>query len=104
MLRTAVAAIAALSLPLSLSGCLTTGGVREVRSNPPGAFLSIEGFGTCETPCTVKLDAPRQARISKTGYVAQDVVIEQGILPMTVTLELAAASTDVDAVALPDID
>ena len=100
MLRISIAALAA----LSLAGCLTTGGVREVRTNPPGAFLLIEGFGTCETPCTVKLDGPRNARISKTGYVTQDVVIDRGVLPMTVTLELAAASETVDTLALPELD
>ncbi len=89
---------------LTLGGCLTTGELREVRTRPAGAFLMIEGFETCETPCTVKLDRPRRARISKTGYVTRDVVIERGILPMTVTLELAAASTDVDTVDLPALD
>ena len=89
---------------LALSGCLTTGGVREVRTDPAGAFLMIEGFGTCETPCTVKVDRPRQARVSRTGYVTQDITIKPGRGPVTVTLELAAASQDVDAVSLPELD
>ena len=89
---------------LALCGCLTTGGVREVRTDPAGAFLMIEGFGSCETPCTVKVDRPRQARVSRTGYVTQDITIEPGRGPVTVTLELAAASQDVDAVSLPELD
>lgn len=89
---------------LSLSGCLTTGGLREVRTNPAGAYLMIEGFGTCETPCTIKLDEPKVARISRTGYVTQDIIIEPGLRPLTVTMELAAASEDVDAVVLPDLE
>lgn len=100
MLRIMIIATAA----LSLGGCLTMGGVREIRSNPTGAYLSIEGFGSCETPCTVKLDGPRQARLARIGYVTQDIIIEPGIRPLTVTMVLAAASEDVDALALPDLE
>lgn len=89
---------------LPLAGCLTAGGVREVRTDPAGAFLMIEGFGTCETPCTVKVDRPRPARVSRTGYLTQNITIEPGRGPVTVTLELAAASQDVDAISLPELD
>ena len=100
MARIAIMVITA----LALGGCLTTGSLREVRTKPAGAYLMIEGFDACETPCTIKLDSPRRARISKTGYVTQDIVIERGILPMTVTLDLAAASTGVDTAELPAIE
>jgi len=94
--------IGALMIPLS--GCLTTGGVREIRTTPPGALVSVENFGACETPCTVKLDRERHIRVAKAGYVTQNLTIGPGRGAVKITLELAAASKDVDAQALPDIE
>lgn len=97
---------AAMSL-MMLGGCLSTGdGARtvDVLTDPPGAQLTIEGVGACETPCTVKLDRPRQARIAKAGFVSTTVTLTPDRRALTIPLELAAASDDVDAVALPDLD
>jgi len=93
------------AVAIALSGCLTSGGMREIRTNPPGALVTIDGYGECETPCTVKLDEPRYARIAKAGYVAKTYLIEPGRGPIELPpLELAAASDDVDTTGLPDIE
>ena len=91
-------------LAAALSGCLTTGGVREIRSTPAGAFVVVEGYGECETPCTVKLDSPRRIRVAKTGYVTQDFILDPKGGALTIPLELAAASTVVDSAELPDLE
>ena len=87
-----------------LSGCRTSGGVREIRSTPSGAFVAIDGFGECETPCTVKLDEPRRIRVAKAGYITQDFILEPKGGAIDIPLELAAASTEVDATSLPDLE
>ena len=90
-----------------LGGCVTTGGggsVRQVITTPPGALLTIDGVGECETPCSVKLDGPRQARIAKAGFITVTIVLTPGRKAITVPLELAAASESVDTQALPAID
>lgn len=87
-----------------MSGCFASDNLLEIHSAPAGAFVLIDGYGTCETPCTVKLDEPRTARISRTGFVTQEVALEPGEDKVDITLELAAASEDVDAIALPDLE
>ena len=87
-----------------LSGCLTSGGIREIRSTPSGAFVAIDGFGECETPCTVKLDEPRRIRVAKAGYVTQNFILEPKGGAIDIPLELAAASENVDTVVLPELE
>lgn len=90
---------------LAASGCLTTsGGVRRIESDPTGALVTVEGYGECETPCTVRLDERRRITVAKAGYAAQRFFIAPDGPPVKVTLDLAAASDDVDAEALPEID
>lgn len=98
--------IAALSC-LALAGCVSIGDsarTLDVITDPPGAQLTIDGVGTCETPCTVKLDRARQARIAKAGFISTTVTLTPDRRAVTIPLELAAASEDVDAVALPDLN
>lgn len=97
--------IAAAITAALLGGCVTTGGgnVLMVNTDPQGALLTIDGIGECETPCSVKLDEPRQARIAKAGFVTLGVLLKPGSKPLTIPLDLAAASTDVDAEALPEL-
>lgn len=76
----------------------------SVITDPPGALLTIDGFGECETPCTVKLDEPRRARLAKAGFVAQTVTLGPDRSSVTIPMKLAAASDDVDAATLPDLD
>ncbi len=88
-------------------GCVTLGGGAKqvnVLSDPPGALLAIDGVGECETPCKVKLDGPRVARLAKAGFLPVTITLTPDRRSLTVPMELAAASEDVDAVALPDLE
>ena len=89
-----------------LGGCVTTGGGSTllVNTDPQGALVAIDGAGECESPCTVKLDGPRRARIAKAGFVALDVMLTPNRRSVTIPLELAAASDDVDTETLPELD
>lgn len=100
--RVVLATIAALLLP----GCLltTSGNVRTITSDPPGALVRIAEFGECETPCTVKLDVVRELTIAKAGYKAQRFRVAPGGKDVHVILELAAPTSDVDAAELPELD
>lgn len=91
---------------LATGGCFLTtkSGVREIVSNPPGALVTVEGFGECETPCTVRLDERRRVTVAKAGYAAQRFFIAPKGPPVEVTLDLAAPTGDVDAEALPEIE
>ncbi|WP_428409374.1 PEGA domain-containing protein [Hyphococcus sp.] len=92
---------------LLLSGCVTMGGGSSmllVQTDPAGALLTIDGVGECETPCRIRLDGPKKAKIAKAGFVAKDYMLSPGKSEVTIPLELAAASDDVDATALPDIE
>lgn len=91
-------------LALTVCGCMTTQGARRIVSEPPGALVTVEGFGECETPCTVQLDARRNVIVAKAGYKAQRFVIAPDGPPVNVILELAAPTDDVDAETLPEID
>ncbi|WP_375205870.1 PEGA domain-containing protein [Hyphococcus sp.] len=96
-----------LLLMLLPGGCMTIGGGAStlmVKTDPEGALLAIDGVGECETPCSVRLDGPKQARIAKAGFVSKTYVLSPGKNEVTIPLELAAASDDVDATALPDLD
>ena len=96
--------ILSIALTMILSGCLTLGGNREIRSTPSGALVTLPGFGECETPCTIKLDRTRRITIAKAGYKQRLVDIEPGGGPVTIPLELAAPTADVDSQTLPDLD
>lgn len=90
-----------------LGACQTIAGagdILDLQTDPPGALVVIDGVGSCETPCTIKLDGAQQARIAKAGFVTQYVTLNPSRRQITVPLELAAASADVDAVALPALD
>ncbi len=100
--RTLVAALAG----FSLAGCATIGGGKTLKINtePPGALITLDGGGECETPCKIQLDGPRRATIAKAGFVSLDVMLSPSRRSVTVPLELAAASEDVDTETLPEID
>jgi len=87
------------------SGCLaTSGNTRKIISEPPGALVTVRGYGECETPCTVRLDDHRNVTVAKAGYKAKRFVISPSGPPVKVRLELAAPAGEVDAESLPDID
>ncbi len=87
-----------------LNGCLaTSGAMRSFTSTPSGATVTIDGYGACETPCTVKLDGDRKVTVAKAGYKAQRFGVKPGGAPVNVILELAAPAGVVDAETLPDL-
>ncbi len=93
------------ALAVILSGCLTLGGGgREIRSAPTGALITIDGFGECETPCKIKLDRKRRIQIAKAGYVTRYVDVEPGGGSITIPLDLAAPTEEVDTETLPDLE
>jgi hypothetical protein len=105
MLRTPIAAGI-----LLLAGCQTLdfgAGVKPtialISTVPPGALVTVEGFGECQSPCTVELDAPRNVTIAKAGYNPHRFVLTPGKKKVEITLELSAPTTDVDAETLPDV-
>ena len=65
---------------LILGGCQTIdlgnlsgpGETLTINSAPQGALLTLHGYGECETPCTIKINEPRKARIAK----APDGILE----------------------------
>ena len=91
---------------LMLSGSLLSAcasGVQKITSSPSGALVQMAGFGECETPCTVKIDGPRDITVAKAGYNPKRLRIQPGG-DINVDLDLAAPTEDVDAVTLPDLD
>lgn len=93
-----------LCLSLLPTGCLTSGATRTIIVDPPDATITVDGFGECASPCTVKLDQRRTIRIARIGYLPQKFDIAPGNDPVFVTLELAAPSQDVDETELPQLD
>ncbi len=92
-------------LALAGSGCLATGGeTRTIKSTPTGAQVQVEGYGDCDTPCTVKLDGMREITVAKAGFKAQRFRIAPGGGDVNVVLELAAPTSDVATEALPELN
>ena len=90
---------------LFMSGCMaTSGAIREISTDPQGAQITIVGYGECTSPCTIKLDGPRQIKVAKAGFVSKTYEITPGMKDMVIPLELAAPSGDVDETALPELD
>ncbi len=93
-----------LATAVLLNGCfVTSGGMRSFTSTPSGATVTIDGYGACETPCTVKLDGYRKVTVAKAGYKAQRFGVKPGGAPVNVILELAAPAGVVDSETLPDL-
>jgi len=94
----------AIASTLFMSACATTnGGLRMIESTPVGALVTIEGYGNCETPCTVKLDRDYEIIVAKAGYVTQRFIAGPDGPRIRVTLELAADTDDVETQSLPDL-
>lgn len=87
------------------SACATADGpkISLVETDPPDAIIRVEGFGECQSPCRIELDAPRNLTIAKAGYDAQRVVLEPGTKRLLITLKLAAPTTKVDEEGLPEL-
>ena len=88
-----------------LSGCLfTSGNIRKIKTVPSGALVTVDGLGECETPCTVEVKQRRRATIAKAGYKSLRIYLEPDGEDVSIEMELAAPTEDVDAIALPDLD
>lgn len=95
----------------ALGGCQTLafgdkgGGttLTTVTTTPAGARVSVEGFGACETPCTIEIDKPRNITIAKAGFDTQKFVLLPGHEKLDVVLKLSAPTTGVDSEALPEL-
>jgi hypothetical protein len=87
------------------AACATMKGptITLVETDPPGALVQVEGFGECEAPCRIELDAPRYLTIAKAGYDAQRLTLEPGKKRLHIKLNLSAPTTSVDEEALPDL-
>ncbi len=87
------------------TACATDKGpkITLVETDPPGAFVQVEGFGSCETPCRIELDAPRNLTIAKAGYDARRLVLQPGTKTLSVKMSLSAPTTGVEAEPLPEL-
>lgn len=87
------------------TGCMTLGssGVTKIVTAPPGATARVEGFGECETPCTVSLNAPRTITVAKAGYIAKRLRIKPGQSKVKIELELAAPTAEVESTQMPEL-
>lgn len=88
---------------LSLGACATTPGVVEIVSEPTGALVTVEGYGECETPCTIGLDGPRNVTVAKAGFLPKRFIVAPGAGRVKVALDLAAPTEKVDEETLPDL-
>ena len=90
---------------LSLAACATVKGpqITLVETEPSGALIRVEGFGECESPCRIELDAPRNLTIAKAGFDAERIVIEPGAKKVVVKLNLSAPTKEVEVDALPEL-
>ena len=88
----------------SLMGCmLTSGNISEINTLPSGALVTVEGLGQCETPCTLELEQRRLLTIAKAGYKPVRIMLKPNGKNVSIELQLAAPTKDVDTVALPEI-
>ena len=93
-----------LAIVLSVSACQTLGSnLARIETNPPGALVRVEGFGSCESPCTIELDAVRKVTVAKAGYLKEEFEIAPGAGVIRLDMALAAPTEDVESTALPDL-
>lgn len=94
------------SAVLFLSACQTLGfgpKYTTIESEPVGATVTIDGYGDCETPCTIQHDVVRTVVVAKAGYIPQKFEVSPGAGTVRVKLELAAPTEGVDQQTLPDL-
>ncbi len=101
-----LASILALTLPST--GCLTIlgggGNKIDIETTPPGATVTLEGFGECETPCAIQLEQTRRVTVAKAGYKPVRLRVPPDSRDISIILELAAPTDEIDATTLPDLD
>ncbi|MEO0399154.1 MAG: PEGA domain-containing protein [Pseudomonadota bacterium] len=87
---------------LSLSACANS--MTKIVTTPPGATVTVAGYGQCETPCTVELDGARRITVAKAGYKRRDLVVGPDAGNVKLDLELAAPTQGVEAGELPPLN
>ena len=88
----------------AVTGCMTTGSkIVSITSDPTDALVRVDGFGECNTPCSVEVDAPRSALVAKAGFEAQKIILSPKRARAHVVLKLAAPTEDVESTTLPDV-
>ncbi len=85
------------------TGCITTSKMTIVNSEPKNAMVTVEGYGQCETPCTIKLDQPRLTTVAKAGYEKQRFMLIPGRPKVDVILKLAAPTKEIESSELPEL-
>ncbi len=88
---------------VAASGCASSDGLMRITTTPAGAKVSIDGYGSCVTPCTVEILSPVKARVAKAGFRQREVDLAPGGRDMEIALELAAPAGDVEEEPLPEI-
>lgn len=93
---------------LAIGGCKTLGGGEKttmvtIISEPGDALVTVDGFGECQTPCTVEIDKPRTVTVAKAGYDQQKLTLQPGKRQIIVRLALSAPTTGVDETQLPEL-
>lgn len=90
-----------------VAGCVTNGkatrGVTLITSEPTGALVTVEGYGECETPCSVEADAVRSVTVAKAGFLPVRFDLVPGKKRVALKLELAAPTEGVDEGELPEL-
>ncbi len=97
-------AIAPGLLAMACAACASGPSQTEIVTIPADALVRVEGYGECQSPCVVELDAPRTITIAKAGYRAQQIEIRPGESKVTIPLELAAPTKAVEETEIPDLD
>lgn len=90
-----------------VASCATDDGAKprltQVTTEPPGALVTIVGFGECESPCVIEHDAPREIVVAKAGFKPRTLTITGKTKSVELKLELAAPTEQVDERVLPDL-
>lgn len=100
-MRVLVGVLAAAGLVACETAPKTT--ITEITSDPAGAEVQIEGYGTCVTPCRIEIDRARNITVAKAGFLAERFQIAPGQKAVTLQLKLAAPTKEVDKTELPDL-
>lgn len=103
MKRIAILAVLALTGACKTFDLGSGQSITSIVSEPTGAYVNVEGFGECETPCRVALDGPRMVTVAKAGFKPQRFQITPQSRRIKVVLELVAPTGDVEAKELPDL-
>ncbi|MEM9169626.1 MAG: PEGA domain-containing protein [Pseudomonadota bacterium] len=96
--------IAIAAVFVGATACANTGGgprMTTITSDPAGATVSVDGYGKCETPCTLALAEDADILIAKAGFEPFRMTAPGARRKLTVKLELAAPTEDVEETSLP---